>query len=104
MRARARTALIGVVLLFLLFLIARRLGEEDRAASGEVSNSEVAQQLPSDRPNDPPIDGERRSLIPDWKPSEAAPPVPRPAVHDPSEADEPDDPGDPELAEATPAE
>ena len=66
MRARARTALIGVVLLLLVFLVARRLGEEDRAAPGEGSNNEVAGELPSD----PPIDGERRSLVPDWEASE----------------------------------
>jgi hypothetical protein len=103
MRARARTALIGVVLLLLVFLIATRLGEEDRPALGVGSNSEVAEELPSDPPNDPshdpptdpPIAGARRSLIQDWKPSEvaeAAPkaaPAPEPLEQDPELAPDP---------------
>jgi hypothetical protein len=89
MRARARAALIGVVLLLLVFLIARRLGEEDRAAPGEGSNSEVGVELPGTPPTN---DGERRSLIPDWKPSELGEPrddapgkPPKPGVHENAE-------------------
>ncbi len=67
MRVRARTALsIGVPLLLLLFLLARRLGDDDRTTPHAGPNTASGRELPDDRP---PVDGEspeHRSLVPDW--------------------------------------